>query len=136
MADDQQVHADLRLIVGGNFTLDALGPQRHQDVLRRVAAQPEAYLRAFESLFLGSRVSAQEHSKLHLSMFLKLVSNQAPDRVRSLASRLATQYDTAMGVRDDAQDAGSAPEARPEGSSTMAKRLDARRRELRRMAGA
>lgn len=131
LAPDRRIEEDVRQIVGGNFTPDALGPDRHREVIVRVRARPEEYLRVFESLFLGTRFDARSHSHLYLPSFLSLVADVAPDRVRSAASRLLQHYDTAMSVADDAIERALPLEALPEDTSRMVQRLDTRRRELR-----
>lgn len=130
-----QVERDLHMIVGGNFSIDALGHE-HTEILKRVRAAPLAYLDAFERLFVARGSLRQDQSNLFLPSFLKLVADVAPDRVRSLATRLLGQYDAALSIADHAiEHDPNAMEALPERTSRMIRHMDQRRRQLRVLLG-
>jgi hypothetical protein len=132
----RQVEDDLRTIVGGNFSLDALGDE-YMRILQRLRAAPAAYLDAFERLFLAPNTDARTLSRSHLPNFLELVSSAAPERVRSLSQRLLRQYDAALSIADHAAEQDfSLSEALGSGeTSRFVQRLDERRRTLRAMLG-
>jgi hypothetical protein len=88
-----QIINDVRLLVGGNFSKDALGT-RYDQVLARVRARPAEYLRAFESLYVSRPLNAKAQSNLHLAFFLQLLRELDPARVRQLASTLLARYNT------------------------------------------
>jgi hypothetical protein len=115
-----EVEHDLRMIVGGNFSLDALGPE-YEHILQRVRAAPIAYLDAFERLFTAPRIDPRVQSRLFLPSFLQLVADVAPDRVRAIASRLIGEYNAALGSADHAVGrAQNIEEARPEDTRRFA----------------
>lgn len=132
---EAQVERDVLQIVGGNFSPDALGPAYDQ-VIARLRAAPDAYLNAFERLFLsGRRLDARAQSRLYLPSLLRLLGDAAPARVRSLAERLLGHYDTAMSVADDAAERDHDLESLPPPTARLVQRLDSRRRELRDILG-
>lgn len=128
----RQAEQVVLMIVGGNFTPDALGPEEHRRILARLRADPRTHLDAFERLFLRGRPDSRAQSRLHLPNLLRLLGDVAPDRVRALAGRLLGQYDAAMSLADEAPEGRERLlEALPEESRRAAQRLDMRRRELR-----
>lgn len=131
----REIERDLGLLVGGNFSPDALG-DLHERVLQRLRARPEAYLDAFERIFLAPRADLRGQSGLYLAGFLKRLSDADPPRVQSLARRLLDQYNTALAVADHAREQDFAlTEALPGRLSHFVKRLDEQRRQLRVLLG-
>ena len=130
------VDSDLRIIVGGNFTGHALGDEFTR-ILGRLRTAPDAYLDAFERMFIIPGLDAQMLSRLHLDGFLDRMRPIAPARVQVLTDRLLRQYDAALSIADHA--AGqefSLVEALPAGeTSRFVQRLDDRRRSLRVLSG-
>jgi hypothetical protein len=126
---------DLRLIVGGNFTYDALGV-RYEAILARVHAAPLAYLDGFERLFIRPTAKARTQAQLYLPSFLALVADVAPERVKVLATGLLAQYDVALGVFDHAAEQDqNLTERLPESSSRFVRQLHQRRRQLQVLLG-
>jgi hypothetical protein len=127
-----RVESDLRIIVGGNFTRHALGGEFTR-ILDRLRGAPDAYLDAFERMFITPALDAHTLSRLHLDGFLDRMRPTSPARVQALADRLLRQYDAALSIADHA--AGqevSLVEALPPGeTSRFVQRLDNRRRTLR-----
>ena len=78
-----QTERDLAIIVGGNFTPDALGPE-HGRIRERLRAAPAAYLDAFERLFLARGANAPTLARLRPEAFLAQLQSVAPDRVRTI----------------------------------------------------
>jgi hypothetical protein len=124
-AHNPQVDSDIRTVVGGNFSSDALGIPRYQGIVERVRAAPDVYLDRFESLFLGPDFDADKHSRIHAPGLLRLVADRCPDRVRRDAATLLDRY-------------GSVPTAVAGASkavgANMLERLEQRRHQLRILA--
>lgn len=131
-----QIEDDLRTIVGGNFSLDALGDD-YARILQHVRAAPLAYLDVFERLFLAPGVDPRTLSRLYLPSFLQRVAAAAPERVRALSQRLLGQYDAALSIADHATEQDlNLMEALPPGeTSRFVQRLEERRRTLRQLLG-
>jgi hypothetical protein len=136
-ATSSQITNDVRLLVGGNFSKDALGP-RYDQVLARARARPAEYLRVFESLYVSRPLNARAQSNLHLPFLLEVLRELEPVRVRQLASTLLTRYNSAAevaeGVLEEEVAEDDTAEARPRRSSSMANRLRRRRNDLQRLA--
>ena len=128
-----QIENDVRLIVGGNFSKDALG-RAYDAILARARARPANYLSVFERLFVSRRLAPSAHSNLHLPHMLEIVADLQPQRVRQLANALLRHYDSAMSVADSLVEEDGSLEALPPATSGMAKRLGRRRNTLRRLA--
>ncbi len=128
-AETQREH-DVMLIVGGNFTEDALGPLYHA-VLTRLRNAPSAYLDTFERLFVARPVDARQLSKLYLAAFLQRLASAAPDRVRALAGRFLGQIDTAVHAMEQTVEEIGALEALPQETAFAVENLEIRRREFR-----
>lgn len=128
-----QIADDVRMIVSGNFTKDALGPLYDQ-VRLRARAKPADYLRVFESLFLARPLNARAQSSLHLPFLLEMLGDLDPAKVRQIASSLLAQYDNAMSVADSLAEEDGTLEALPKRTGSLAKRLSRRRDALRRLA--
>lgn len=131
-----QTERDLAVIVGGNFTPDALGPE-HGRIVQRLRAAPAAYIDAFERLYLARGANAQVLARLRPEAFLAQVQSVAPDRVRTIAERLVRHYDSALAVADHAAASETdLLEALPPGETTrFVSRLNRRRQTLRTMLG-
>lgn len=125
---------DVRLIVGGNFTEDALGPLYHE-VLARLRSAPNAYLDTFERLFVTRPVNAGQLSKLYLAAFLQRVASAAPDRVRALASHFLGKIDTTARAMEQTVKEVGALEVQPPETVFAVENLKLRRREFRLLSG-
>ncbi len=62
---------DVWVIIGGQFTPDHLGPQRHRELLERLVTEPAAYLGALESLLLTTERSPADLSALYPEALLE-----------------------------------------------------------------
>ena len=124
---DTQREADIRTIVGGNFTADALG-QTYREILARVTEAPDAYLDTFERMFLAAPPRVTELSRLFLPSFLQRVAPLAPARVRGISQRLLAQVETTARVVDQMIDQFG------EAETPIAEDLNHRRRELSALA--
>ena len=134
--NDGQNERDLRLIVGGNFTKDALGALYDQ-VLARVMSNPAGYLDTFERLYVSGPADLKQLSKLYLPTFLQHVVGAEPQRVRVLAGRLLGRVDTAARTVAHVMEQIGDAEKLPEETVFTAENLDIRRREFRELvAGA
>ena len=133
-ATSSRVADDVMLIVGGNFTVDCIGP-RYEEIRTRARANPRAYLQEFESLFLRRSMSAQARSNLFLQSLLGLLADLEPERVRQLAGRLVRQYEQASEIADGVLEEFDDPERVPLRSSSLANRLRRKRDALRHLAG-
>jgi hypothetical protein len=88
------VQQDVLLIVSGNFSEDALGPDNYRAILARLAAAPREYLEAFRAL-VRERTDAGRLSTLHLPWFLKLLARTDPGAARGAARELLPAYESA-----------------------------------------
>lgn len=77
----------VRLIVGGNFSRDALGPLV-DEVNRAVQADPAAHIQAFERLYLTGRPNRRAITDLFLGNFIARIRTTHPQDARRLAERL------------------------------------------------
>jgi hypothetical protein len=125
------IEDDIRTIVGGHFTPDALSPAVYDATLARARARPKEYLDAFEALFLGLNFDALIQSRLYLPTFLKLLAGADPARVRALAAALLKLYDSVMVTYDAARDKRALFALLPEETVRLLQRLEVRRVELR-----
>jgi hypothetical protein len=95
------VQDDVRLIVSGNFSQDALGPDRYREILARLAAAPLEYLAAFRALVQG--MDAGRLSSLHLPWFLTVLARTEPVAARGAATELLRAYEKAVQEVDTTQ---------------------------------
>jgi hypothetical protein len=124
---------DIMLIVGGNFTEDALGPL-YQEVLTRLRGAPSAYLDTFERLFVARPVNAQQLSKLYLPSFLQRLAGVAPDRVRALAGHLLGQIDATAREMEQVVAEIGALDPQPQEVTFAVENLQIRRREFQQLS--
>src|SRR5262245_38374759 len=99
-----QIEQDITLMVQGSFTPDAVGPDRHREVLGRVRARPAQYFAAFETLYASPPIAPEVHSNLYLAVPLRVLAEADRARVQVLVRRLLKQYDTVLLVYDEARD--------------------------------
>ncbi len=131
-SESQREH-DIMLMVGGNFTEDALGSV-YKEVLARLHSAPSAYLDTFERLFVVRPVAASQLSKLYLAAFLQRLAGAAPDRVRTLAGHFLGQVNTtAQAMEQAAQEIGEL-DAQPQELAFAVENLEIRRWEFRRLS--
>lgn len=95
-SESDQVEQDVRMIVGGNFTPDALGPETYAATRARAESDPERYLQVAQRLFMGPAFDARQHADLHLPLLLKLTSVSAPELTREVAVRLVREYEDSL----------------------------------------
>lgn len=125
------IEQDVRLMVGGNFSADHIGPQAYDATLARARGKAKSYLEVFNSLYLGQNFDAVEQSSLYLPTFLKALHNNEPVLVRTIAQRLLKQYDAVMIVYDAVKDKHALFALLPEETTRLLMRLDVRRKELK-----
>lgn len=125
------IEQDIRLIVSGHFTPDALSPEVHGAVLERAKGHPGEYLTVFESMYLCPNFDPRVQSSLYLPTFLELMVDGEPERTRAIASHLLRDYDIVMVVYDDARDRAEVLKQLPDETVRFLQRLDIRRMELR-----
>ena len=77
----------VRLIVGGNFTRDALG-SLVEEVNRAVKADPAAHIRAFEKLYLTGKPNRRAITELFLGNFIARIRATHPQDARRLVEKL------------------------------------------------
>jgi hypothetical protein len=126
-----QIESDIRTIVQGNFTPDALGPEKYDQVIKRARAQPGEYVDVFERLYLGANFDALAQSRLYLPAFLKIIADRDPERAQAAARRLLKQYDAVLLVYDEVKYKPALFDLLPEETVRMLQSLEARRAELR-----
>lgn len=126
-----QIEQDIALMVQGSFTPDAIGPDRHREVLGRVRAHPAQYLAAFEGLYGSPPIAPDVHSNLYLAVPLRVLAESDRPRVQAVVQRLLKQYDAVLLAYDEARDKAAALALLPEETARMIQRLNARRGELR-----
>lgn len=131
-AESQREH-DIMLMVGGNFTEDALGPL-YKKVLARLHGAPSAYLDTFERLFVARPLAAPQLSKLYLAAFLQRLAGAAPDRVRKLAGHFLGQVNTTAQAMEQAAQEIGALDAQPQELAFAVENLEIRRWEFRRLS--
>jgi hypothetical protein len=91
-----RVNADVKMVIGGLFAPDHLGPGAHAEVVARVRADPRAHLAALEGIVRETHGSSAL-SALHPAALLELVVNVAPDEARAVAGALSAVYRRALG---------------------------------------
>jgi len=123
----------VKLIVGGNFTIDALGPL-HADTLAAVRADPMAHFRAFERLYLARPTSRTALTDLFLNGFLALIKPSLPNEARRAARALLSRSNDLVGAQEAELEAAGDAETADE-IGRRQRRLAARRRALTAIAG-
>lgn len=97
---ETQVESDLRLIIGGNFAADHLGPARYEEVTKRARARPAVYLGVLADRIVGAKPDQEWLSSTYVPAALALVA--APDAARPVAGRLLVVFRSALAVARDA----------------------------------
>lgn len=120
--------ARVRLIVGGNFTIDALG-QGYEDILAAVRTDPASHLRAFEQLYLSGNVSRRDLTELFLPNFLSVISPMLPDQAHRVARLLADKM-SEVAREQEAEFYENVDEAEAVEISRQRQQLDDRRYDL------
>lgn len=133
MNDAEAVKKDILMIVGGHFNPAAIGPTAYDATLERLRAEPQAYLDAFEQMFLGVNFDPRAQSNLYLAGFLKYLLDDAPERARALAEHLLKQYDAVLVIFDQVADRSMLDQMLPSASADFLLRLNDRREALRRL---
>jgi hypothetical protein len=127
-----QIRDDILLIVGGNFTPAAISPPAYETIVTRVREHANEYINEFESLFLDNNLDTSIQSRLLLPVFLKIVADLFPERVRTIADQLLRHYDTFLIEPEQSTERRSVSEASEVSEETMrlSQRLEGRRAEL------
>lgn len=126
-----EIQSDIRKIVGGHFTPDALSPEIHGAIAARAKARASEYLDVFDSMYLGVNFDAFVQSELYLPSFLELVMPSAPDRATASARALLRMYDAVMVLYDHAADQPRLLTLEPDETRRLVERMNVRRLELR-----
>ncbi|MDB5676271.1 MAG: hypothetical protein JWM65_3253 [Sphingomonas bacterium] len=119
------------LIVGGNFTADALGP-RYEATLRAVAQAPADHLAAFDRLYLSATADPGRFADLHLPRFLQIVAPLLPGPTAQAAATLGRRFNSVAQHQEAemAEAAEAAEAATAQDVARRRRRLIARRNEL------
>lgn len=128
--DLEQVRADVRTIVGGDFTPDCLGPDKYERIRNSARSRADEYLSVFDSMYLGERYDTAFVSELYLPSFLDLVKDREPRHVRWSAEALRTRYDAALISYDAARDKQKFMELLPDEPQRLVERIRVKRIEL------
>lgn len=129
-----EIENDVLTMTGGHFTAAALGPEGFAAIRERARARPDAYLDAFERMFLGARFDAELHAAIDPTVLLDQLRDVAPERVRALAASLLKQYDAVLVIYDQFPDKAMLDQQLPARTANYLIRLSEHRRELRRLA--
>jgi hypothetical protein len=133
MDEINQIENDVMTMAGGHFTPAALGPEGFAAIRDRAREQPDAYLDAFERMFMGVRFNAELHAAIVPTVFLDQLRDVAPERVRALAASLLKQYDAVLVIYDQFPDKAMLDQQLPARTANYLIRLSEHRRELRRL---
>jgi hypothetical protein len=125
-----EIQSDIRQIVGGHFTPDALSPEIHGAIESRAKARAKDYLDLFDSMYLGVNFDAITQSELYLPSFLELVMPAARERARTSAAALLRMYDAVLVVYDHAMEKPALLRLLPDETQRLIERLNVRRIEL------
>lgn len=90
-AIDPSVEKDVEQIVGGYFSIDEIGPDAYNALVRRVKADPAPYLDALDNL--GASTSHAMLVEMRPEALLALTRAYAPARTAQVARRLIDRYD-------------------------------------------
>lgn len=124
----------VKLVVGGNFTIDALGPL-HTETLAAIAADPAGHFRAFERLYLAQRPGRRILTELHLPAFVAIIARHLPEQARQAARALLARS-TSLARAQEAELAETTDESAAQEIARQRRQLEARRDALGRIAGA
>lgn len=116
------------MIVGGNFTADALGPQ-YDATLQAVAQAPADHLAAFDRLYLSPAADTRRFADLHLPRFLEIVAPLLPGPVAQAAAALGRRF-SAVAQQQEAEMADATEAVTAQDTARRRRRLIARRAEL------
>ncbi|CAN5495674.1 hypothetical protein BH10PSE14_BH10PSE14_36810 [soil metagenome] len=116
------------MIVGGNFTADALGPQ-YDAALQAVAQAPADHLAAFDRLYLSPSADARGFADLHLPRFLEIVAPLLPGPVAQAAATLGRRF-SSVARQQESEMAEASEAATANDVARRRRRLVARQGEL------
>jgi hypothetical protein len=83
-ATDEVAQIDVRIVIGGSFSIDHLGPAWYRAVIMRVLDRPGRYLDVLERRILP-RIDDEGVAALWISNLLRLVRDQEPERALRIA---------------------------------------------------
>lgn len=132
-AIDLTAEQRVRLIVGGNFTPDALGPA-HAAILNAVRENPREHFRAFERLFLSREPGRRTLTELFLPAFLTIISEYLPNEAKRAARFLAGRM-ASIARAQEAEYLESGSERDLDETRRQQRQLNARLAALRDLAG-
>jgi len=120
-AGDDQVEADVRLMVGGMFAVDHIGPEKYEQVNRRFEARPRAYVS--EAVRLARTLEHRRLASVFIPSLLERAARHEPEATRAAAQAMLPLYRRAI------QEATASPSDEYE-----RKRLEERLRAVERLA--
>ena len=92
---DEVAQIDVRMIIGGNFSMDHLGPGWYRAMVTRVLSRPNGYLDVLERRILP-RLDDEGIAALYVANLLRLAQKAEPDRVRQIARGLRKRAAVAL----------------------------------------
>ena len=128
--DPSIIEKDIRTMVGGHFTADALGEQVYDAIMSRARSSPQGYIAMFKSLFLEQAIAPAKYAALHLPSFLHFMALSAPDEVRVIADQMVARYDTMLADLGDVRAPETASVAARRDAPPLMRRLLERRKQL------
>lgn len=131
---NDRIRADLRLILGGRFSPDSVGPEIYDDIVRRLREQAATYLDAFDHLLDDPEIPPQVLAEMRAPALLHLLRDAAPERVRESATRWLEGLDRAPATRAAKMSFDAAPAADAEDEVRRQLRIEERRQALLRLA--
>ncbi len=102
--DDAQIEADLRIVVGGTFAPDHLGPEAYDAIEARLAAHPAAYAAKAGEIF-GHMPAPQELPGLHTTALLVRLHAGAPEETGVAAHAILLSLHALLPTLDRASNA-------------------------------
>jgi hypothetical protein len=91
---DPKAEADVRVIIGGHFAADHIGPTEHAAITARAKARPNVYLTVIDRLAVAS--SQDSLSSLHIPFAIEILKPVAPVEASSLVKKLLPIYERAL----------------------------------------
>ena len=95
-------HEDTRVILGGMFSQDHIGPAAHARVVKHVRARPLVYLAELEGIMAEASASPPLLAAHHPHALLALIEDLRPEETRAVARGLRALYQRALDTRGPA----------------------------------
>jgi hypothetical protein len=101
---DTKAKEDIRLIIGGNFDVDHLGPKWYGEVRDRAVQNAKLYVEVFRKEYLGEKFECQRMSNLGPNILFELTTKSAPEETKNAASDLRRDINNCLFLYDLAED--------------------------------